>query len=220
MDGIDKEQRHVLSVLSAMPQLKDYRLVRGTNLAIRLQHRKSVDLDLFCHKEYDHHDSKHLASKLGEQFGTAIKLEHVNEVGVFALLKGIKVDLVKDPAPFIDRSEVIDGFRLAGLKDIAAMKLSAVSGRGTKKDFYDVYALLDIFSLAEMLDYFQQKTAIEDTQHILHSLTYFSDAEEPDVPNNEVISLKGVAWSNVKTRIEEEVLKNIETELQERKRRR
>lgn len=51
------------------------------------------------------------------------------------------------------------------------MKLSAVSGRGTKKDFYDVYALLDIFSLVEMLDCFRKKMTMQDTQHILRALT-------------------------------------------------
>lgn len=110
MDAVDKQQRHVLSVLSTMPQLKDYRLVRGTNLAIRFQHRKSVDLDLFCYKKFDFQDSDYLAGTLRERFGTAITFTDVSQVGVFALLEGIKVDLVKYPYPFIDRREVIDGF--------------------------------------------------------------------------------------------------------------
>ena len=35
-----------------------------------------------------------------------------------------------------------NGIRLASPRDIAAMKINAIEGRGTKKDFIDIYFLL------------------------------------------------------------------------------
>lgn len=218
MDAVDPKQRRVLSVLTAIPDLADYQLVGGTNLAIRLQHRKSVDLDLFCHKKFDRYDSECLARILKERFGEALRLTDISQVGVFTLIEGVKVDFVKNPYPFIDKSETIQGFRLAGLKDISAMKLSAVSGRGTKKDFYDLYELLHTFSLEEMLKYFRQKTQVEGTQHVLRALTYFSDAEETRNPHNEVVSIKNTSWDAVKEKMENCVREKIQLEIQNRTR--
>ncbi len=50
-----------------------------------------------------------------------------------------------------------EGLRLASLEDIAAMKIRAIEDRTTKKDFFDLYALLDFFSLQEILNFAQQK---------------------------------------------------------------
>jgi len=44
--------------------------------------------------------------------------------------------------PWLEEAVIYDGIKFAGLKDIAAMKLAAITGRGTKKDFIDVYFLL------------------------------------------------------------------------------
>jgi len=37
----------------------------------------------------------------------------------------------------------VSGVQIAGLRDIGLMKLDAVAGRGTRKDFYDLYFIAD-----------------------------------------------------------------------------
>ena len=71
----------------------------------------------------------------------------------------------------------MDGIRLAGFKDIAAMKLAAGTGRGTKKDFVDLHLLLGYFTLKEMLTFYDKKYTDGSVMLVLRSLTYFDDAD-------------------------------------------
>lgn len=59
------------------------------------------------------------------------------------MCKEIKVDFVNYPYAWIDDPIKTNDLILASEKDIGAMKLSAIAGRGSKKDFYDLYILLN-----------------------------------------------------------------------------
>ena len=85
------------------------------------------------------------------------------------------------------------------------MKLSAVSSRGAKKDFIDLYFLLQYFSLAEMLHLYTRKFGIQEHFHVLRSLTYFEDAELEATPK----MFKQASWALVKTEIEKTVRKHV-----------
>lgn len=61
------------------------------------------------------------------------------------LVDGIKVDIVNYRYQWLDKPVVDQGIRMAGIKDIAAMKVTAVIGRGTKKDFIDISFYCIIF---------------------------------------------------------------------------
>ncbi len=83
------------------------------------------------------------------------------------------------------------------MKDIAAMKLAAATGRGTKKDFIDIYFLLQIFKLSEMIEFYKTKYSDGSEFLVLKSMTYFEDAEleqEPKMINN-------ISWNGVKQTI-------------------
>lgn len=76
-----------------------------------------------------------------------------------------------------------DGVRLASLNDIAAMKVSAIVNRGTKKDFIDLYTLLQSFTLDDILDMYSRKYSDGSLFIVMKSLTYFDDAETDPMPN-------------------------------------
>ena len=78
--------------------------------------------------------------------------------------------------PLLDDCLVVDNIRMLSTKDIAAMKLSAIAGRGSKKDFIDLYFLLEKFSLAEILSFYTQKYHDGSAFMVQKSLTYFEDA--------------------------------------------
>ena len=59
-------------------------------------------------------------------------------------MNGVKVDIVNYDYDWIDDPVLEDGLRLASPKDIAAMKVNAVIGRGTKKDFIDIFSFCNI----------------------------------------------------------------------------
>ena len=92
------------------------------------------------------------------------------------------------------------------IRDIACMKLAALSGRGAKKDFYDIYFLLQMFPLEVMLEWFKQKTGQTTVIHIIRSLGYFDEAEDSATPE----LLKPVTWTKVKKTIVEQADKYIQ----------
>ena len=89
------------------------------------------------------------------------------------------------------------------------MKLAAISGRGSKKDFVDLYFLLDSFTLSELIEFFPKKFGQESTNtyHLLKSLVYFEDAERQPLP----VMLKQTAWQEVKNHIVDKVKKYPES---------
>ena len=74
------------------------------------------------------------------------------------------------------------------------MKLLAVAQRGTRKDFVDLHALLERFSLAEMIGGFCRKYSVSDTSRLIYSLSYFDDAEADPMPE----MLVDVDWPAVR----------------------
>jgi len=93
--------------------------------------------------------------------------------------------------------------RLAGVEDIAAMKITAAIGRGTKKYFIDIAHLLDIYPLSEILGFYENKYPNASTFMALKSLLYFEDAEADAMP----VMLSTITWDQTK----EKIRKAIET---------
>ena len=115
---------------------------------------------------------------------------------------GIKVDFVDYTRyPWIDDVVKDEGLILASPKDIAALKVNAVEGRGTKKDFMDVYELLKHFSLQEILSFYKAKYPEHSVFRALMSLSYFDDADRQMPPP--VFSLPD--WETIKEGIREAV---------------
>jgi hypothetical protein len=119
------------------------------------------------------------------------------------LVNGIKVDLVDYPYQLLEPPIETEGIKMAGLKDICAMKLAAITNRGTKKDFIDIYTLLQHFSLSEMLELYGQKFQGAYIFNVIRSLCYFADAETNPMPKMFVTA----DWEEVKSEIRKHVLK-------------
>ena len=196
--AVDKEQTALLIELFKHEFLNDYFLVGGTNLALRFNHRKSIDLDIFSDKPYSFESAEYLKNILKNKFGDRFKTTQISEVGVFGFIDQIKTDFVFSPYRMLKPIIKSGNVRLADLEDIAAMKVNAVSGRGTRKDFYDIFELLHHFSFVELIGFFQKKFKPDNISHHIRSMNYFKDAENVEISGNTVISLKNVSWENVK----------------------
>ncbi len=186
----------LLNALQAAPAFAAMRLVGGTGLALQIGHRKSVDIDLFGRLEAD---ALQVESQL-RQCGPITILGKSQNVWVYSI-NGIKVDIVNYPYSWLEDPITEERLVIAGMQDIAAMKLSAITNRGTKKDFVDIFFLLNHFSLAAMLDLYLEKYHDGAAFMVLKSLTYFDDAENEPMP----MMLQPVAWDAIKTRITVEV---------------
>ena len=187
----------LLKSLQALPLLQGLRLVGGTALALQLGHRKSVDLDLFGDFSAE---GIEIRDTLEEQFSVSVIKE--SKIIKIYQVDGIKVDLVNySRYPWIDNPIEEDGITLAGIKDIAAMKVAAIIGRGTKKDFIDMNRLLQIYSLKEILDMYMQKYPDGSLFIAMKSLSYFEDAESDPMP----FMFDEIDWGVVKASIREAI---------------
>ncbi len=81
------------------------------------------------------------------------------------------------------------------------MKLAAITGRGTKKDFIDIYFLLNRFSFRQMLGFYEQKYHDGSLFMVLKSLSYFEDAEQDIMPK----MFNEINWDKVKKKITETI---------------
>lgn len=94
-----------------------------------------------------------------------------------------------------------EGLRFASPKDIAAMKVNAVMGRGTKKDFIDVYFLLKHYSFDELIQFYLQKYTDGSEYRALLSMSYFADADPQPMP----YMFQDVDWEMIKSEIKQRV---------------
>ena len=143
---VEPEALALLKELMSFDFLKDTRLVGGTALALQLGHRKSIDLDFFGELPLDRFGTE----KLFPHNWTVEQIRNTENIKIY-LINGIKVDMVNYQYPWINGLVKDGGIRLASFRDIGAMKLSAITGRGTKKDFIDLSFLLERISLKEMM---------------------------------------------------------------------
>jgi len=186
----------LLKSLMELPALRETRLVGGTSLALQIGHRQSIDLDLFGNLIGEENDLKEQIFSLGE----IVIIKNIPNIHIW-MVNGIKVDVVRYPFPWIGEMISLDNLRLAGLKDIAAMKLAAVTGRGSKKDFIDIFFLLKRFSLKEMVQWYSEKYKDASLFLVLKSLAYFVDADSDDEP----VMVKRIVWKEIKNSIDKEV---------------
>lgn len=168
----------LLKQLSNRPEFTSMRLVGGTALALQLGHRQSVDLDFFSTQPFDQEAIISIFRQIG--ICTIInKTKNILQVD----LNGIKVDVVNYSCyDWIDQPICEEGIILASAKDIAAMKINAIIGRGSRKDFVDLYVLLKHYSLKEIMAFYHTKYPDYSEYRALLSLTYFEDADQQNMP--------------------------------------
>lgn len=192
LETVESSTLELLKKLQRLPVLEQTRLVGGTALALQLGHRKSIDLDFFgtvdCEAEYLRESIAGIAS--------LTILKESPHIHIY-IVDGIKVDIVNYKYPWLDDVVLEQGLRLATVSDIAAMKITAIIGRGTKKDFIDIAFLLHHFSLEEILHFYAAKYNDSSVFMAMKSLAYFDDAEADPMPDMFV----NQSWQQVKAYI-------------------
>ena len=171
--------------------LDPFALAGGTSLALRFGHRISVDLDFFSELNFD---PVSLAENLtvGPEFITG-QAKGTLQV----LIDQVKVEFLNHAYPQIAPHESIANIRMWSLPDVAAMKLNAIVNRGSKKDFYDIAALLGRYSIETMLGFYKEKYNPASMLMIIRSLSWFEDADQEPDP----VSLSGASWAQIKDTI-------------------
>jgi hypothetical protein len=150
-----------------------FTLVGGTALALQIGHRISIDIDFFTREAFD---QQGMLQHLEREYRFQEQYSHTNTLK--GIINGVFVDLLRHDYKYIAEPMNIMGMRLASKQDIAAMKVNAITGNGTRvKDFIDIYFLLKEFSFSEIIGFYKKKYDSRNDFHAVKSLTYFEDID-------------------------------------------
>jgi len=197
-----KKTKTVLAKIAKSELAKEFYLAGGTALAIQLGHRQSIDLDWFSAKDFSGIKLKKLLSELGN-----FELMAEDKGTLHGVLDGVKVSFLSYNYKLLFPTVDFNNVKLADERDISAMKIDAVSSWGSKKDFIDIYFLLEKYSLIELIGFFEKKfiNIKFNKLHILKSLVFFEDAETEPMP----IMIKQASWRKMKKKVAGETNKLV-----------
>jgi predicted nucleotidyltransferase component of viral defense system len=169
-------------------------LAGGTALALYLGHRISIDLDFFTAKPFK---VESIISDI-KKTGTSFRILSESKDHLTLDVEGIKLSLFRYEYPFLQKPTIFENISIAGILDIAAMKIIAINQRGTKRDFVDLYCILQELPFHKIAEHMVKRFGREriNAVSIGKSLVYFSDAEsepEPQYPEG-----KTIKWEVVK----------------------
>ncbi|HCW05980.1 MAG TPA: hypothetical protein DGG95_01295 [Cytophagales bacterium] len=169
--------------------MESFRLVGGTGLSLQLGHRKSVDIDLFSNEKVD---KTYLRKNLARLFPEVEVV--VTEDSLTAEIDQVRVDIYDDwMIPFRQAPVIAEGIAMASLRDIAALKLSSITGRREKKDYIDLYFLFEQLGAQNVLTEFKEYDPHLSTKSILFALTEVDTARNNKSPMPDLIL--PVDWS-------------------------
>ncbi len=194
-DKIPSLLREILLEIGRHPFVNRFYLSGGTALALQLGHRVSVDLDFFSTTdELEQESRQEIIAALQQRFSL-----EVDEGGLSSLLINIQnsyVGFFGYSYPLLAPTVMLEGIKLAGFLDIGLMKMDAVAGRGSRKDFYDLYFIGQQIPLEEMLDRGKDKYPyVKDFgMMVLAALTDFSIAER----QVDIVTTPEIGWDVVK----------------------
>jgi hypothetical protein len=122
-------------------------------------------------------------------------------------INDIKVDFITLKYPNVEDPVITnDGIRISSIKDIAAMKLSAIADAGTRlKDFVDIAYLSTRLSFSEMLDAYQKKYNNPERLRPVRGLTFFDDIEFEESVTMVHAKYK---WEKIEKRLNDMVRRN------------
>ena len=191
-EALEPEAREAFAIVSRALAGGDYYLAGGTALALMEGHRVSVDLDIFAERMPD---AEQVLDRLRGQV-PELSVTSLEAGTVYVDVLGVQVSVIEYRYPLLGPTVATDGLALADRDDIAAMKLSAIASRGSRKDFVDLWVLMIRHRpLAEYLALYEEKFEARDVGHVIRSLIHFDDADrEPPLR-----LLIDVDWEELKT---------------------
>ncbi|OHD75499.1 MAG: hypothetical protein A3J97_13245 [Spirochaetes bacterium RIFOXYC1_FULL_54_7] len=178
-----------------MEALRGAALGGGTSLALAFGHRRSVDLDFFILEPFD---SIHLQEALARSI-PGIQFVNRTAGSLCATTGQVKIDILQHSYPLLHAYTSLAFVPCLSLPDMAAMKVNAVTNRGSKKDFADLLLLNENgISLSDALDLFCRKYGQAGRFLAIRGLNWFDDTiGEPDP-----LFLNGWTWPEVRSHME------------------
>ena len=200
VEVISSEVADTAKRLAEIKTLSSFYLAGGTGLALHLGHRRSVDLDFFSPEPFN--EDALIAAVQG--LPKVSVLSKSNQT-VYLHISGTKVSFIEYNYPLLFPLRRFQGLPVPDVRDITAMKISALASRGSRRDFVDLYVVAQKYDLPPLLELFERKFAKANYSmvHVRKALTYFADADKEAMPD----MLVPLSWNQVKEYFVREVTK-------------
>lgn len=195
-DILTKSRRQFFEELS-FTLARGLYLAGGTALALQIGHRASVDFDFYTGRHFKKGTLVELFDLHLKEWKFKVARDEDNTLEL-NVEPDIHLSCFYYRYPLLEQPRTIARVWVAGLKDIAAMKLVAISQRGTRRDFVDMYYLLQRFTLKEILRFTQEKYPEFDIYNGLRGLLYFKDADEDSALERAMVFDRTLTWAKAK----------------------
>ncbi len=192
------ETRQLLEKIGAFSFARRFYLGGGTALALRLGHRISQDFDFFSDKDsVDDGTRAEILSGLRQAFpDLEVATDTIGDLTLSIFSRD--VGFYSYRYQMLESGDDLFGVQVAGLLDIAAMKLDAIAGRGARRDFYDLYFLAQRFSLEEMFERAQAKYSYRRFRDFpMIVMPYLNDFRNAEA-QRPIETLPPVKWEEVR----------------------
>lgn len=180
---IDKDRYKLLKDLTETVTILEYYMIGGTALSLQMGLRESFDFDFCVPAQFNNELLLEELGKIGE-----VKVKQNQSGTCDVILNGVQVSFFYYPNKIINelvKPQEMPKLRMASILDIAIMKIVAIGGRGAKKDFFDLYNIINKcrISIKELAEGLIEKCGSKTNYvNIIMGLSYFEDAEQEILP--------------------------------------
>jgi hypothetical protein len=211
-EALTPRTREAFYLAASLPCIQRYYLAGGTGLALHLGHRFSVDLDFFSS------DSDAVGPDQRAMIQTAFNdpslvITHDKDMTFVATWQDVGISFFRLALyPLVQEPMLLDGVPVATVEEIGAMKLAAIIARGTRKDYVDLYFILQRIPLERLFQVAAVRYAVVRSFAVssLRALAYFIDAETTPMPR----MIDRTSWTTIKRYLERQAIeagrKNLE----------
>jgi hypothetical protein len=202
--ALTPETRQAFEISATLPFIQRYYLAGGTGLALHLGHRFSVDLDFFASAPDAVGPDERSVLRMTYNDPTLV-ISFDKDMTFVANWHGVGVSFFCLALyPLTQEPLLLEGVPVATIAEIGAMKLAAIMARGTRKDYIDLYFILQQTPLERLFEVAAVKYARVRTFAVsaVRALTYFADAETTPMPQ----MIQRVSWPAVKRFLEQQAL--------------
>lgn len=204
-EALTNETRELYQIISKLPLMSEFYLAGGTGLALQIGHRFSIDLDFFSESpEAVGADQRKMILEILKD-DPSLKITWDKDGTFVANSRDVGVSFFRlDQHPLIIPTPGIDNIQVAAIEEIGAMKLAAILSRGTRKDYVDLYFILQQKKLMQLFEIASKKYPFNQAfpAFVVRALSYFEDAEFDPMPR----MIQPVKWSEIKSFLDRQAL--------------
>ena len=138
---IDKDRYKLLKDIIETVTIPTYYMIGGTALSLQMGLRESFDFDFCVPTQFNNELLLEELGKIGE-----MKVKQNQSGTCDVILNGVQVSFFYYPNKIINKLVIpqeMPKLKMASILDIAIMKIVAIGGRGAKKDFFDLYNIIN-----------------------------------------------------------------------------